>query len=264
MLEIERIDNGKAFDWGNTSEDYGKYRDIYPESYYKKLLSLGVEKDNQSILDIGTGTGVVARKIYKESNSIIGIDIEENQIEKAKELSIKENKNIKYLIRSAEDTGLGLNEFDFIIAAQCYIYFDRSKVLKEIDRILKPNGKFIITWFCWLPYESKLAKASEDLILKFNPDWGGAGFKDNFEINFDMTSSDFIIGNQIRYKERIPFTKETWCGRIRATRGVGAVLNSKELNKFDEEHKDLMNNFKDHEFEIPHLVLMNTYKRRDL
>ena len=26
-----RIDSGKAFDWGRTSEDYARYRDIYPE-----------------------------------------------------------------------------------------------------------------------------------------------------------------------------------------------------------------------------------------
>ena len=28
---IKDIDNGKNFDWGNTSEDYAKYRDIYPK-----------------------------------------------------------------------------------------------------------------------------------------------------------------------------------------------------------------------------------------
>ena len=27
----KRIDEGKAFDWGKTSEFYAKYRDIYPD-----------------------------------------------------------------------------------------------------------------------------------------------------------------------------------------------------------------------------------------
>ena len=27
----KNIDHGKAFDWGRVSEDYGKYRDIYPD-----------------------------------------------------------------------------------------------------------------------------------------------------------------------------------------------------------------------------------------
>ena len=34
-----RIDGGKAFDWGKTSSDYAKFRDIYPEEFYKKFLS---------------------------------------------------------------------------------------------------------------------------------------------------------------------------------------------------------------------------------
>ena len=32
-MEIKNIDEGKSFDWGKTSDDYAKYRDIYPEEY---------------------------------------------------------------------------------------------------------------------------------------------------------------------------------------------------------------------------------------
>ena len=40
----KNIDHGRAFDWGKTSEDYAKYRDIYPKEFYAKLaeLSLGI------------------------------------------------------------------------------------------------------------------------------------------------------------------------------------------------------------------------------
>lgn len=33
----KRIDGGKAFDWGKTSSDYAKYRDIYPQAFYAKI-----------------------------------------------------------------------------------------------------------------------------------------------------------------------------------------------------------------------------------
>ena len=36
------IDNGKSFDWGNTSKDYAKYRDIYPDEFYQCILNLGL------------------------------------------------------------------------------------------------------------------------------------------------------------------------------------------------------------------------------
>ena len=33
-----RIDAGKAFDWGRTSKEYAKYRDIYPKEFYQKIM----------------------------------------------------------------------------------------------------------------------------------------------------------------------------------------------------------------------------------
>ena len=33
MITNKNIDNGKSFDWGRTSSDYAKYRDIYPEEF---------------------------------------------------------------------------------------------------------------------------------------------------------------------------------------------------------------------------------------
>lgn len=45
-MEIRNKDiaHGQAFNWGKTSEDYAKYRDIYPPEFYEKLaeFSLGV------------------------------------------------------------------------------------------------------------------------------------------------------------------------------------------------------------------------------
>lgn len=263
MLKLDNIDNGKAFDWGNTSDDYGKFRDIYPKSYYNALESLGFAKNGQSILDIGTGTGVIARTIYNPTLTITGIDISENQIKKAKELTLMENKNINYFSRPAEETGLMSKSFDSIIAAQCYIYFDIPGLMNEINRLHKPGGKFYITWFCWLPLESQIAQTSEKLILKYNPGWKGAGFTRDYKIEFDTEPYSFILEDQVRYDEQIPFTKESWAGRIRATRGIGAVLNDKDLCAFNKEHLELLNDFSREDLLIPHLILINSYKRKN-
>ena len=34
----DRIDGGRAFDWGRTSADYAMYRDIYPPAFYDRIL----------------------------------------------------------------------------------------------------------------------------------------------------------------------------------------------------------------------------------
>ena len=39
-MQNRKIDGGKPFDWGCTSDDYAKYRDIYPPIFYKKFWIL--------------------------------------------------------------------------------------------------------------------------------------------------------------------------------------------------------------------------------
>lgn len=75
MQSLENIDNGKGFDWGRTSKDYAKYRDIYPEEFYERIIDLGLCTNGQSILDLGTGTGVLPRNMYKYGAKFTGADI---------------------------------------------------------------------------------------------------------------------------------------------------------------------------------------------
>ena len=47
--------------------------------------------------------------------------------------------------------------------------------MKEIARILRPNGYLVIGQFCYLSKHSPIAKETEDLILQQNPGWKHAG-----------------------------------------------------------------------------------------
>ena len=83
-IRDDRIDEGKAFDWGKTSEAYAKYRDIYPEEFYRKVADRGLCVKGQRVLDLGTGTGVLPRNMYKFGAEWVGTDISPEQIEQAK------------------------------------------------------------------------------------------------------------------------------------------------------------------------------------
>ena len=97
-ISISYIDDGKTFDWGKTSKDYAKYRDIYPDEFYKYILKLGLCKDGQEVLDIGTGTGVLPRNMYEYGAKWTGTDIAENQIEQAKKLAAQSGMDIDFYV----------------------------------------------------------------------------------------------------------------------------------------------------------------------
>lgn len=62
----KNLDGGKAFDWGKTSADYARYRDIYPEEFYEKIRQRNLCIRGQHVLDLGTGTGVIPRNMYQD------------------------------------------------------------------------------------------------------------------------------------------------------------------------------------------------------
>ena len=61
----KNIDGGKAFDWGRTSASYAIFCDIYPQEFYDKIINRNLCVTGQNVLDIGTGTGVLPRHIYR-------------------------------------------------------------------------------------------------------------------------------------------------------------------------------------------------------
>ncbi|MSP83380.1 MAG: hypothetical protein EXQ94_10725 [Alphaproteobacteria bacterium] len=56
------------------------------------------------------------------------------------------------------------------------------------------------------------------------------------------------------YDEAIPFTPESWRGRIRACRGVGASLSEAEVAVFDHDHADLLTAMVGDHFTVLHRI----------
>jgi SAM-dependent methyltransferase len=254
------IDNGKEFNWGLASKDYAKYRDIYPDEFYEKIVDLGQCVKGQKVLDLGTGTGVLPRNMYKYGAEFIGADIAENQIVEARKLAAEQKMEIKFIVAPAEKTNQPSNYFDVITACQCFFYFDKAKVLPEIARMLKPNGHFLILFMAWLPFESEIAKMSEELVLKYNPAWtGGSTIRSENSVP-DWSNELFTCENMISYDINVPFTREGWHGRMKACRGIGASLSAEKVAEFDKEHMQLLEKIAPKQFEILHFVTIHDFK----
>lgn len=250
------INTGKAFDWGNIAKEYAKYRDIYPPEFYQRIVDLGVCTDGQAALDLGTGTGCIPRNMYHFSANWTGTDIAKNQITEAIRLAKKNNQKIDFFTAPAEKTNLPSSEFDVITACQCFLYLDKAAVLPEIKRMLKPHGRFLTLFMAWLPFENEIAYKSEQLVLKYNPDWNGCNYKRFMPTVPDWSRELFTYKNNISYDVDVVFTRESWHGRMIACRGIGASSISKQnIAEFKHEHWAYMESLPKN-FSIPHLVTL--------
>jgi ubiquinone/menaquinone biosynthesis C-methylase UbiE len=110
-----------------------------------KLISGG------KILDIATGDGdsiLSLINFLKNYNSVIGVDIDENEIKKAR-FRLKD-KPITIQIMNAEKLEYPDNTFDLVnIAYSLHHMQNLNKTLSEMKRVLKKGGHFIIKeMFC--------------------------------------------------------------------------------------------------------------------
>jgi len=248
------IDGGTGFDWGRTSEDYAKFRDIYPEIFYQKLIEMGLCVKGQCVLDIGTGTGVLPRNLYKYGAEFIGADISKNQIEQARRLSEEAGMNISYVVSPAETVDFPDNYFDTVTACQCYAYFDKNIIFKKMRSILKTAGHFCILYWVYLPNESEIAFNSEKLILKYNPSWSASGATRWIYDFPEEANGLFELENSFLYDIPATFTRESWHGRMKTCRGIGASsLSSEEIAQWEKEHTEYLNSMPE-VFDIPHFV----------
>ena len=249
-MNISNIDSGKAFDFGRTSSDYAKYRDIYPPEFYEKIVGMGLCVKGQNVLDIGTGTGVLPRNMYRYGAKWTGTDISENQIEQARLLS--EGMDIDYFAVPAEKLDFPDNSFDVITACQCIWYFDHEKVMPLLYRMLKPGGRILVLYMAWLPYEDKIAKVSEKLVLKYNPEWSGCGETMHPVFIPECWNEKFRIVYRDEYKLNVHFTADGWNGRMKSCRGIGASLSAEQIDAWENEHKKLLSETAPPEFDILH------------
>ena len=261
-ISDNRIDAGKAFDWGRTSEDYAKYRDIYPEKFYRRILDRGLCVRGQKVLDLGTGTGVLPRNLYRYGACWTGTDISPEQIRQARRLSEDAGMKIDFQAVSAEEMDFPEESFDVITACQCFWYFDHERVMPELARILKQDGQLLILYMAWLPFEDEIAGKSEELVLKYSPGWTGAG-ETRHPIGIpDAAYEYFDLEEHEEYDVKVPFTRETWHGRMRACRSVGASLSGEELAKWEDEHRKLLDETAPEQFEVLHYAALAVLRKK--
>ncbi len=242
--------------FGAAAADYAKYRAGFPSSIFDRLAKYGIGEPGQFIVDLGTGTGTLARGFAGRGCRVYGIDPDERLLEQARQLDQKAGVSVKYRKARAEATGLSSQSVDVITAGQCWHWFDRAVAAQEAVRVLKPGGLVVIAHFDWLPRQGNLVEATEKLIEFHNPHWklgGGTGIYPQWQL--DLSEAGFKKIDTFFYDVDIPYTPESWRGRIRASAGVGASLDPKQVRIFDSDLvKLLRTKFPDDILKVPHRV----------
>jgi arsenite methyltransferase len=104
-------------------------------------------KESNVVVDLGSGAGIdvfLAANVVKDSGKVIGIDITDKMLEKARQNAQKHNyKNVEFRQGDIEKRIPVEDDSADVVISNCVINLTSNKVdaFKEIHRVLKPNGK---------------------------------------------------------------------------------------------------------------------------
>jgi len=117
-----------------------------------RLIESAQLQSGQTILDIATGTGIVAlnaAKIVGDAGKVIGVDISSGMLSYAKQkLATEGLKNVNFMQADAENLTFSNHSFDVILCslAICYLT-DIPKALSQWHSFLKASG--ILAFNAW-------------------------------------------------------------------------------------------------------------------
>ncbi|MGI9232642.1 MAG: class I SAM-dependent methyltransferase [Woeseiaceae bacterium] len=226
--------------FGKAADDYGTFRAGFPDSIFDYLADFNIGKPNQVVVDLGTGTGTLARGFALRGCKVIGVDPDPRMIGEAKKLDRQQKATISYVEAKAESTGLDSAAADVVTAGQCWHWFNQPRAVAEAIRLLKPGGKLVIANFDWLPSAGNVVEATEELIMRYNPDWHFGGGSGRYPQYLPVLREAGLQDIQtFSYDIDVLYTPEAWRGRIRASAGV-AALDADSTRRFDTDHLELL------------------------
>lgn len=251
---------GEAVDFGRTASDYRQHRAGFPPEFFSAIAERGYAKPGQRALDVGAGTGAVARGLARLGLAVTGVDPASALLEQAAEMDVADNLRVTYRQGTAEALTEESVSVDLVTAGQCWHWFDRPVAAAEAYRVLRPGGRILIAHFDWLPLRGNVVEATEAMILAVNPTWplgGGAGIYPAWLR--DLAEASFSNLETFSFDVDAIYSHVAWRGRIRASAPVKASLGAEAVERFDSDLAALLKSrFPDDLLIVPHRVWVAT------
>jgi len=145
-------------------------------------VALAALREGDTVLDLGSGAGFdcfLAAKRVGETGRVIGVDMTPAMLAKARVNATKGGyRNVEFREGHIEKLPVEDNSIDVIIS-NCVINLspDKAKVFKEMQRVLKPGGRFFISDLVLLQEIPAALKALDEVYCACI---GGASLKKDY------------------------------------------------------------------------------------
>jgi 2-polyprenyl-3-methyl-5-hydroxy-6-metoxy-1,4-benzoquinol methylase len=127
----------------NNKYEYNRIADRKRVDFIANVLKTSLPS-TAKILDVGCGNGVITRHLGRLGFNVLGIDVSDKTIEKAR--VIDPMPNVQFMQKSAEELVASGEKYDAVICSEVLEHLnDPGKLLNVLYQTLADNGKLIVT-----------------------------------------------------------------------------------------------------------------------
>lgn len=192
--------DSKGFDlWSNnydTQVEISDEENVYPFAGYKRVLGTvyeNIRKQNpKNILDIGFGTGILAKKLYDDGYNIYGIDFSNEMLKKAKQ-KMPNAELLQFDFTDGLPKEFEQKQFDVILSTYAIHHIDDEAKKLYILKLLKSLNPKGILIFGDVAFETE--KDMEAARKKDYEEWDDEEYyliAERFNLWFPYLKTDFI------------------------------------------------------------------------
>jgi SAM-dependent methyltransferase len=135
--------------WGRGGRDYDDVSFAISDALAHAAQRLNA-RAGERILDVATGTGWSARNVARAGAAVTGVDISQELVAAARELSGHVRPAIEFRQGDAERLPFDDGAFDGIISTFGVMFaFDQAQAAAELARVCRPGGRLALT--TWAP-----------------------------------------------------------------------------------------------------------------
>lgn len=132
--------------FGERADRYAELDVFSQEKYYLPLIDFAAPRPQDRVLDLASGTGLLALLMAGRVKEVTGCDVTPEMLDKARDLARKAGRdNIRFVEAEASHLPFEDGAFDLVTCRTAFHHFpEPRRALAEMHRVLAPGGRFVI------------------------------------------------------------------------------------------------------------------------
>ena len=124
-----------AESFGEDAERYDRTRPRYPAALVERIAAAGPD-----VLDVGSGTGIVARQLQAAGCRVLGVEPD------ARMAAFGRRHAVQAEVATFEEWDPAGRVFDAVVAGQAWHWVDPVAGAAKAARVLRPGGRLVVFW----------------------------------------------------------------------------------------------------------------------